>query len=468
MPELNFRKLLLLFTLLYHCSFLSADNRVTEISLIDVPKGSVALGFGFRMGQSPYVNIDNISSQLNDKSTDLVPLYYYEGKYLFAHGTSFGVHLLDKEQFTIDLVSHYRFDRLEESDDPFFEGIDARRQSIDTGFAFTWKNTWGELSATAVHDTLDRHEGSEVDVSYRYPFRKGKWLLAPMVSYVYQDSTLTNYYYGVSPDEATADRPAYETDSAKFLRVGLNTTYYINRNSIIFANLAYERLDDTVSNSPLVDKESLATGYLGFAYLFGNTLDETEFRGEKPRFGEWSWRINYGYTAHETFVKVQNGQIREHDVIDTNLVGLTFGKLLQDGKKVDFWGKFSINRRLENDLQDDFFEYNAYVMIMGTGYSPWTDRELFRYGFGFGFSYADKIPAVEVYKQRDDESAHYLNYMEAQLDFPLRNFFKSESLRDCYAGLTIVHRSGIFATSDILGNVSGGSDVLTAHLECKR
>jgi len=31
-----------------------------------------------------------------------------------------------------------------------------------------------------------------------------------------------------------------------------------------------------------------------------------------------------------------------------------------------------------------------------------------------------------------------------------------------------VHRSGIFATSDILGNVSGGSDVLSMHIECKR
>ncbi len=93
---------------------------------------------------------------------------------------------------------------------------------------------------------------------------------------------------------------------------------------------------------------------------------------------------------------------------------------------------------------------------------------MFRWGFGFGFSYADKIPAVEVFKQKDNPAARFLNYMEAQFDVPLRNFFKNPAVRNCYAGVTLVHRSGIFATSDILGNVSGGSDVLSAHLECVR
>ena len=49
-----------------------------------------------------------------------------------------------------------------------------------------------------------------------------------------------------------------------------------------------------------------------------------------------------------------------------------------------------------------------------------------------------------------------------------RRLFKSEAVRNCYTGLSIVHRSGIFGTSDILGDVAGGSDWITAHLECKR
>lgn len=458
---------LLCMLCLYHPTA-HAAGEVTEIQLDNVPKGTVALGFGRRFGDTPYIGVSNVSSQDNENSSDLVPLYYYEGEYLFAHGTSFGVHLLDGDRFKVDLVSRYRFDRIEDSDDPFFEGIDERRQSIDSGLSVTWKSQWGELSSSAVHDSLDRHGGSEVEVTYRYPWRNNKWLVTPFISYVYQDSTLTDYYYGVSSEEARPDRPAYEASSAQSVRLGLSTTYNVNKRFVVFANAAHETLDSTVKESPLVDEDSLTSAYLGFAYQFGNTLDENEFTGDKARFGEWSWRINYGYTAEKTFLKLHNGAVEKHDDIDTNLAGLTFGKLLRDGRKVEMWGKFSVNRRLENDLQDDFWEYNTYVMAMGTGYSPWTERELFRWGFGFGFSYADKIPAVEIFKQKGKSASRFLNYMEAQFDVPLRNFFKSKALSNCYVGVTLVHRSGIFASSDILNNVSGGSDVLTGHVECKR
>ena len=64
--------------------------------------------------------------------------------------------------------------------------------------------------------------------------------------------------------------------------------------------------------------------------------------------------------------------------------------------------------------------------------------------------------------------AHFLNYLEAQVDFPLSLFFGEKMKKNCYVGLSLVHCSGIFATSDILGNVAGGSDVLTGHLECRQ
>jgi hypothetical protein len=48
----------------------------------------------------------------------------------------------------------------------------------------------------------------------------------------------------------------------------------------------------------------------------------------------------------------------------------------------------------------------------------------------------------------------------------MRRLVKAKSVHDCYAGLTVVHRSGIFGTSDLLGDVAGGSDWITAHFEC--
>ncbi len=54
------------------------------------------------------------------------------------------------------------------------------------------------------------------------------------------------------------------------------------------------------------------------------------------------------------------------------------------------------------------------------------------------------------------------------VDFPIDGIIKSKLVRNCFVGVTVVHRSGIFSTSDILGQVAGGADWYTAHIECLR
>jgi outer membrane protein len=85
-------------------------------------------------------------------------------------------------------------------------------------------------------------------------------------------------------------------------------------------------------------------------------------------------------------------------------------------------------------------------------------------------SYADQVPAAEVLKQesKGGTTSRFLNYLELQVDFPLRRISKAKWLQNCYAGMTVVHRSGIFGSADIFNNVAGGADWITAHLECVR
>jgi outer membrane scaffolding protein for murein synthesis (MipA/OmpV family) len=449
-----------------------ASSPVTEIHGVGLPAGSIGLGVGFRFGNTPYRGVDNTGSIYSDAPYDTMPYYYYEGQHLFSHGSTLGAHLLRGNGFSLDAILSYRFDRLEPGQDEFFRTVEAREQTLDGGLRATIDGDWGAVSLSWVTDTLDRHNGVEVDLSYRLRWREGRWTVSPFASYIYQDTDLGNYYYGVTDAESRDDLPGYRAGSSYFPRIGVNTSYRWSRRMQLFANLALEKPGDAALDSPLVDEDVIASALVGLLYNFGSITDgENATRRDPRRAGEWSWRVNYGYTADETFHKIHRGAFAKNKDVDTQLVGVTLGKLLLDGPRSDFWGKVSLNRRLENGLQDDFFELNAYAMIMGTGYSPWSSRELFRYGFGYGLSYADSIPIVEQIKQEDrgENTSHFLNYLEAQLDFPLRNLFGSQSWwRDCYAGLTIVHRSGAFGRIDLLGNVAGGSDVLSGHLECKR
>lgn len=468
---LLFRSILLVSFFALAPSALST-NPVTEIATADVPEGTLGLGFGWRWGDSEYKGIGDISSIETDEDSDVLPFYYYEGRYLFAHGSTAGIHLFDSDHFSMDALLAYRFDRLEPERDDFFDGVEEREQSLDGGLRASIKGGWGSFSLTWLQDTLDRHNGEELDFTYRYNWIVNKWTLSPFASYVHWDEALTDYYYGVSEAESREDLAIYNPGASTRWRAGVNTSYRVSKRMRLFANLSVDGLDDEVSDSPLVDEDHLVTAMVGIAYAFGNVLDDREAARRDPeRGGEWSWRVNAGYTAEHTFHKVHRGAIKQNDDVETYLAGLTLSKLALDGKRLDVWGRVSVNRRFEKDYQEDFWEINPYIMLMGTGYSPWSNREVFRYGFGYGFSYADKVPIVEQRKQesRGKNTSHFLNYLEATVDFPLRNLFGDRGWwHNCYSGLTIVHRSGIFGRVDILGNVSGGSDVLTGHLECKR
>ncbi|MDN6318976.1 MAG: MipA/OmpV family protein [Marinobacter sp.] len=442
----------------------------TRMSVTDIPAGTVGLGAAIRGGTSPYTGVSNIASQSAGNEVDLLPLYLYEGEWLFAHGTSAGIHVFDNDWLKVDVLARYRFNRLESDANDYFEGLGDRNQTVDSGVSFTLSGDWGELSTTWVNDILGNHNGYEWDFTYKYAWESGRWFVSPFISYIYQDRDFTDYYYGVNAGEALPNRPFYQPGSASFWRGGVNASYQVTSRLMVFSNIASQHVDSGIFNSPLVDQSQQSAASLGFAYFFGNAIDDSTKNRGSGRSGEWSWRLNTGYQAEGPFTRTLTGTLRRSKDVHAYMVGLTLGKLISDGKYIDYWGKVSANRRLENGNQSDFGEYNAYVMAMTTAHSPWTQEEWLRAGIGFGFSYATNIPYVEQVKQakREENTSHFLNYLEGQFDVPLRLMFDNKAVQNCYVGISLIHRSGIFAKSDILSNVSGGSDMVTGHIECKR
>ena len=434
---------------------------VYTIPITDAPPGTPALGGGIRLTSNPLIG------DLDE--WDLVPLYLYEGKYLFAHGTEFGAHLFRNDTFQVNALARYRFTRVEAGGDPRLENLQERDQTLDGGLSAQLDGRWGQLQATWLTDLLGKHEGQEASLTYRYRFDLGDLLFAPFLSYAWQDGDLVSYYYGVSPEEAAPGLPVYEPGSGENLTFGLNTWYRLSDHWFLFGNVAFTAFDSNISRSPLVAKTQQAEAFMGFGYLFGNVHKDD--RVPYGRAGEWSWRANAGWLAERNiFPGLMAGDWERSTRTTTPLAGVTFGKLLNGGPRVDWYGKLALFRHFERDAQPDIWNYTAYIMAMGKGYLPWSEKLAFRYGVGFGVSYAEAVPSVEVIKQgeRDRNTSRLLNYLEFQADFPIDRIVKWQPLHDCYAGVTVVHRSGIFGTADILGVVFGGSDWVTLHLECMR
>jgi len=444
-----------------------AQYEVAEIPFFNTPKGTAALGGGLRLGQDLYLAFDDSSDQ---RQFDLVPLYLYNGRYLFFRGTAGGVHVINNDSFELNVMGRYRFTKLDPDRNVFYEGIEERKQTVDAGLEVRFRGGWGALNANFLTDTLDRHQGQSAEISYRYDFDRGSFTFSPFVSWAWNDAKLTNYYFGVSQtEERLPDRPAYTPGESQWLAIGMNTTWWVTDRIQFFANVGFGGVDTVVSESPLVEEDMQSAVFAGGTYVFGNVRKPDRFITSE-RAGEWSWRVNYGYQADGNIVsEIDHGDFSKSTYADTNIGGVTFGRLLTDGPRMDFVGKVAAFRHFEEDEGNgNFWSYALYMMAQGVGYSPWSKEEVFRYGFGFGMSYAETVPIAEQRKQaaRGENTARFLNYLELQLDFPLGRLFKSKAMKNCYAGITVVHRSGIFGTSDLLGDVSGGADWITGHFEC--
>jgi len=448
-------------------AFTTSAQEVAEIPFFSAPPGTAALGGGIRLGQSPYFATDND----DQGQADLVPLYLYEGKYLFARGTAGGVHVARNDAFEFNFYTLYRFQKLDPDSHTFYEGLEEREQSLDAGIELGLKQNWGEVKLDWVTDTLDRHNGQEVRLSYRYRFDNGPWSISPFVTWTWQDENLTDYYFGVSEAEARPDRPVYSPGDSQWLGIGLNTAWHVSDRIVFFGNFAFGGVDAKIVDSPLVDEDGYSAFFVGGTYLFGNVL-KPDYIMDKERQGEWSWRVNYGYQADGNIIsEIDHGDFSKSEFADTNIGGFTLSKLLSAGNRMDYVGRFAIFRHFEEDEGNgNFSSYAAYISVLGKGYSPWSKEEWFRYSFGYGMSYAERVPIAEQRKQasKGENTSHFLNYLELTVDFPLHRVSKAEWLQKCYAGVTVVHRSGIFGTSDILGDLAGGADWITAHLECTR
>ena len=444
-----------------------AAQEVTEIPISDWPKGAAALGAAYIAGQNPYYTTDDSDGW----KTDLIPLVLYNGKYVYFRGTAAGIHVVDRDAFELNLLARARLQRLDPGQNAFFEGLEAREQSLDGGAEFRLRGDWGELQSAWLTDTLARHQGQSAELSYRYTFNFGRLTLRPFVGWEWYDDDLTNYYYGVSSDEARPDRPQYSPGSSNWWSVGLNTSYALNDRALFFANMSLGDIDSAVEKSPIVDARNRAALFVGGTYVFGNSLEPiVDYAPE--RASEWSWRVNFGYSAEDNVVGgIEQGVLIRSTHANTRIGGITIGKLLAAGQRADITGRLAIHRHFEaNDGNGRHNSYALYIMAMSRGLKGWTRDEWFRWGFGFGLSYASEIPITEQREQAKEgkNTSHLLSYMEMQLDVPVRHFIKARPVQNCFAGVTVVHRSGIFGRSNLLGDVSGGSDWITLHLECAR
>ena len=427
--------------------------------LLSVP-GSAALGVAVRAEQSPYVG--------GGTRYDLLPLYLYEGKRVFLHGSRAGLKLLDNGDERVDLFLDQRFEGY--ADDrlpPSLAGMAERGSGLDAGVSYRYRQPWGTVQAEFLHDAAGFSKGSEMRLSYSYDWRSGRLALRPSLTVAARSARLNNYYYGVRAGEATATRPAYEPGSGINTTLGLYATYELSDGWRLLGGVTRTSLDSKVKASPIVGTSAQTGVFLGAAYDFG------------------TYKGHWAQESSPTYLKLLYGKSTEDGchiakiitlrcastakVNSTRITGVQVGKPFIEqlnGWPLDIVGYIGLLQHDDRGLAPNGLQLDAFMKAYYHGF-PWSERVKTRLGLGVGVSLAQRVPYAETSSQaaRWRSTSRLLNYRDPSIDVSLGDLIGRRSLKDTYLGFGVSHRSGIFGSSRLLGNVNDGSNYIYTYIE---
>lgn len=437
-----------------------ADANLEPLTNILSVPGSAGLGVVTHFESSPYREAGN--------RYDVLPLYLYEGERIFLHANRGGVKLKQDDTQRFDLFVEQRLegfpaDRLPDS----LAGMATRDSGIDLGLSWRYRQPWGTLQAELLHDVGGFSKGSEFRLGYTYDWRSGRLSLRPSLSVAVRDARLNNYYYGVRPAEATPGRAAYSPGAGLNTTLGLFGSYDLTQRWRLLGGVSATVLDRKINDSPIVQKRVLPGVYLGAAYDFGGPQREWA-QPDSPTY----FKLLYGKATDDGchLIKILTAQcLSTASVNPTSITAIQVGKpFLQNlnGWPVDIAGYAGLTSHNDRGLQANGLQLDLFMKAFYTGF-PWSDRVKTRLGMGVGVSLAQRAPYIEASSQALEGKpvSRMLNYLDPTIDVSLGDLLGSRALKDTFIGVGVSHRSGIFGSSRLLGNVSGGSNYLYTYVE---
>jgi outer membrane protein len=438
----------------------SPPAAATSDPFLGVEEKGTGIGVLYRWERSPYRGAGT--------RPDFMPLYLYEGEHLYVHSNAVGLKVeVPQNGLRFDLFLRRRFEGT--PFDPVPEslaGMAQREAGIDAGLRAQLPLGGGNAFAEALHDVSNASHGSELRLGYRYAWRRGNLLLRPYALVGFRDSKLNDYYYGVRPEEATVDRPAYSPGSGLMPEAGLYATYSLTERWRLIGGVSFARWPGGVGSSPIVDTRNQWQ-------VAGGVMYDLTPSPEKKAWAEGLPLILRGYYGDSTDCNVL--QVAEttctttHTADHTSVAGVEIGQMLLPrlyGWPLDIAAFVGVQRHFEAGFQPDFWSVRAYFKPYYYGF-PWDKYVRTRIGLGLGLSYAESIPLME---QRDlaargRNSSKLLETFDPTVDVNLGDITRQKSLATTFVGLGVSHRSGIFGSSQLFGNVNGGSNYIYMYVE---
>lgn len=152
--------------------------------------------------------------------------------------------------------------------DVSIDDVPSRRWAVDATLRWQWMLGDSRLNTSLSHDIFNVYNGMSATMSFQTQWQVGQWVLItePQVEYI--SSELTDYYYGVKLLRDTDPQVSYDGRSGLRYTVRFSAMRPLNSKWSILFRLGATQLHSGMSDSPLVRKNTVFSGFAGMAYVF--------------------------------------------------------------------------------------------------------------------------------------------------------------------------------------------------------
>lgn len=224
-------------------------------------RGRLGVGAGVISRSSPFAHS-------TDNPVQFIPAITYIGNRLQIFGPFARFGLTDIGHTRLAASLAYRMGVYAEDDSPVLKGMDDRRATAMAGFQLQMNAPGGlDISAGYAHDVLDRIGGGEAQLALSRPVPWRSTRFTPSLGILWTSADLVRHDYGVTPQEATALRPAYRPGDTLSIEAGFGVFTELTPSLSAALRISIEWLDQEVRRSPIVDDDHVLKGFAFISYM---------------------------------------------------------------------------------------------------------------------------------------------------------------------------------------------------------
>ena len=397
------------------------------------------IGVAGQVDSIPYAD-----SVVNDESvSNFVPLFYYENEYFYLHGTTYGIKLVEGEDWQLSAMSRIRFLSIPKEYQNKVQG-----DSLDYGARlryFQQDNIYIDIELLK-----NSHDGYLANLKYSADLTYGDTYFSPYALLTYKDSALNSSYYGRGIEDINPDLGA---------TLGFDVKYHLYKNFYLLGGLNGTYVGSSTANAQIMNENFTYSVYAGMGLLNDKNKPFVEIEGMKPYI-----RLAHGWATESNLQDIIEGSII-NDGHNNQLTSIFYGHPVANSLfdlPIEVYLSPGITYHHKSDVQNATWEADLAFKVYYTLPIELIDIRL---GIGEGFSYVDSVSYIEKLDAEPQgyTTSHLNFYVDLSADLNLG--FIGKRFDDIWIGAAVHHRSSVFEQSSLFGRIKGGSNYNTAYLQ---